>query len=171
VAEAKLTNIERFNAYATYILAKMYADFPVARKFEAKEVVDALKLPRMDPNNETAENNFAAHTNTWLAETGYLLVRPGATKDRFVLAPKAFEALAAQVPEALQPKTSGKVEPKKTIGDRMSEVSAEIGEAAAGEAKKKLTEASRDLVGFVIGSAITYAKTHLGLEFLMDPIA
>jgi hypothetical protein len=147
-----MKNIERFNLYTAYIFGKLYEDFPVHREVQPAEVVAVLKLPppeKLAKNHDAAgtEANFVAHTLRWLVETGYLILRETATRKRYVLAPKAFEALNATL-SALEGKKAK--EHEKSVGERLSEVATEAGKDLA---KETWTKLASEIVGGVIGHA------------------
>lgn len=125
-----MNNIERFNLYTAYLFGKLYEEFPVHREIVADEVVDALKLPPPEKlaknhNARSTEANLVAHTLMWLVDTGYVILREsGANRKRYVLAPKAFEALNATL-SALEGKKDQ--ENEKSVGERLSEIVKEGG--------------------------------------------
>jgi hypothetical protein len=147
-----MKNIERFNLYAAYIFGKLYEEFPVRRGIEPADVVAILKLPpqeKLEKNHDavSTETNFVAHTLRWLVETHYLILYETASRKRYVLAPKAFEALNATL-SALEGKKAK--EDEKSVGERLSEVATEAGKDLAKETWKKLAS---EIVGGVIGHA------------------
>lgn len=148
-----MKNIERFNLYTAYLFGKLYEEFPVHREIEATEVVDALALPpqeKLAKNHDarSTEANFVAHTVMWLVDTGYVILREsGGNRKRYVLAPKAFEALNATL-SALEGKRA-KVD-EKSVGERLSEVVTEAGKDLAKETWKQVVS---QMVGQVIGHA------------------
>ena len=144
-----MENIELFNLYAGRIFARLYAAFPIARTIQH---VDTINPPeaRADLKTDTEDYRnqleIASATVLWLADTGYLIVRGTGSPDRYVLSPKALEALNASVP-ALSPK-----EPAKTLGEQLTEVTKDVGS----EAK---TKAIGEIVGQVIGAAFKSLAT------------
>jgi hypothetical protein len=160
-----MKNIERFNLYTAYLFGKLYEEFPVHREIVAAEVVAILKLPppeKLAKNHDAAgtEANFVAHTLMWLVDTGYLIMRlrpKGATGKRYVLAPKAFEALNATL-SALEGKKP--TEDEKSVGQRLSEAAEEVGREVAREARKQVAS---QIVGQVIGHAM---RTFTGANML-----
>jgi hypothetical protein len=148
-----MKNIERFNLCTAYLFGKLYEEFPVHCKVIPTDVVRALKLPppeKLAKNHdaEATEANLVAHTLLWLVETGYVIKRVrSATRTRYVLAPKALEALNAPLNPLKGNKNAGD---KKSIGERLAEVATEAGKDVAKETwKQSVTQ----LVGQVIGHA------------------
>ncbi|WP_072376507.1 hypothetical protein [Hyphomicrobium sp. NDB2Meth4] len=148
-----MKNIERFNLYAAYVLGKLYDQFPVARAIDTKDVIEALKLPPQKPdpkqNAESMEHAFVTHTLQWLVDTGYLIMRESGTHvKRYVLSPKAFEALSATL-SALEGKKSEAKE--KSVGEVLSDAATGAGKEMAKETWKQV---SSQIVGQVIGHAV-----------------
>lgn len=148
-----MKNIERFNLYTAYLFGKLYEEFPVHREIIAAEVVDALKLPPLEKlaknhDARSTDANFVAHTLLWLVDTGYIILREGGgNRKRYVLSPKAFEALHATL-SALEGKKGTAAE--ESVGDKLVAASKDLGKEVASEAKK---EAISKMVGEVIGYA------------------
>jgi hypothetical protein len=106
-----MKNIERFDAYALHIFGILYEAFPVPRRLDNLEIVKALELPAQE--SETA---IVQGTIDWLRDTGFLrFTDESDTRDkmqyRYVLAPRAFEALRRDLPKSLKPKAE-RSEPK-----------------------------------------------------------
>ena len=148
-----MKNIERFNLYTAYLLGKLYDEFPVARTVETKAVIDALKLPAQEKDEkhtpEAQEHQFVSQTLMWLVDTEYLIKREaGSGVKRYVLSPKAFEALNATLStlEGKSPKAD-----EKSVGERLSEVAADAGKEMAKEGLRKVMS---EMVGQVIGHAM-----------------
>ncbi len=150
-----MKNIERFNLYTAYLFGKLYEEFPVHQEVNPVELVAALDLPppeKLAKNHDavSTEANLVAHTLMWLVDTGYVILRRrGAkgTRIRYVLAPKAFEALNVRL-SALGEK-KGK-EGGKSVGERLAELARDAGKEMAKETWK---QAVSKMVGFVIGYA------------------
>ena len=148
-----MKNIERFNAYTGYIFGVLYERFPVARGFDEVEIARDLTLPPQivgkGQDALSEEGKLVLHTLTWLVETGYLIRRVEASgTTRYVLAPKALEALNATV-SALEGK---KPQPEEqTVGAKLAEVASGTGKELAKEARKQLVT---QMVGQVIGYAV-----------------
>jgi hypothetical protein len=82
-------------------------------------------------------------------DTGYLIMREsGAHVKRYVLSPKAFEALSATL-SALEGKKSEAKE--KSVGEVLSDAAAGAGKEMAKETWKQV---SSQIVGQVIGHAV-----------------
>ncbi|MGF1619475.1 MAG: hypothetical protein ACFCUR_02535 [Rhodomicrobiaceae bacterium] len=149
-----MKNIERFNLYTAYLFGKLYEEFPVHREIVPVDIVDTLKLPppeKLAKNHDarSTDANFVAHTVMWLVDTGYIILRSsGANRKRYVLAPKAFEALSATL-SALEGKKAE--EDEKSVGERLSEIAADAGKEAAKEGWRKTIS---EMVGQVIGHAM-----------------
>jgi hypothetical protein len=151
-----MTNIERFNLYTAFIFGKLYEEFPVHQGLEATAIVTLLKLPapeKLAKNHDAmgTEANLVAHSLMWLVDTGYLILRergPNKSRKRYVLAPKAFEAMNAALPEALR---QGQEEKTKSVGEKLTEVSREFGSELAKETRRQVAS---QLVGQVIGHAM-----------------
>jgi hypothetical protein len=54
-----MNNIERFEIYAAYFLAKAYEDFPMGKTFDPQAVVKAVGLKPGKPSDAAWENTFA----------------------------------------------------------------------------------------------------------------
>ena len=149
-----MKNIERFNLYTAYLFGKLYEEFPVHREVEPADVVATLKFPppeKLAPKHDAAstEANFVAHTLRWLVDTGYLILKEsGNNKKRYVLAPKALEALSATL-SALEGKKAK--EDEKSVGEVLSEAAADAGKELAKETQKQVIS---QVVGQVIGHAM-----------------
>jgi len=138
-----MENIEIFNVYAGRIFARLYEAFPIARLISNADTVNppgrAAEV-RTEGEEWTRRLEIAAGTVQWLADTGYLIVRNASDIDRYVLSPKALEALNASVAVL-----SAKKQPK-TLGEQLTEATKQVGT----EAKNK---AIGEIVGQVIGAA------------------
>jgi len=138
-----MENIEIFNVYAGRIFALLYASFPIARAIRHADTVnppERVAEVGTDTEGGKRKMEIASQTVMWLADTGYLIVR-GSDPIRYVLSPKALEALNAVIP-VLSPK-----EQAKTLGDQLTEATKQAGT----EAKNKVIG---ELVGQVIGAAV-----------------
>jgi hypothetical protein len=96
-------------------------------------------------------NNFVAHTISWLVETGYLInMNDGslAAQNKYVLSPKAFEAMNAALPKSL---AGDKEESSKTVGQKLTELAVNTGKQAGAEGR---SQAIAQFVGQVIGWAM-----------------
>jgi hypothetical protein len=144
-----MQNIERFNLYTVHILSRLYAEFPVRKEIPAEEVVEALRsvIPFDGADGKRELTQFVQYTLIWLIDTDYLLAS-GEIPRRLVLAPKAFEVLAAELPKSLRQKSD---EEAKSLGEKFTDVSKELGSTIASEAKKQIAS---QLVGQVIGNAM-----------------
>ncbi len=147
-----MRNIERFNLYTAYLFAHFYESFPIARAIDPTQIVNGLKLPpQVVSKGEAAseENKLVTHTLQWLVDTGYLIMREGgAHVRRYVLAPKALEALNATV-SALEGR---KAEPnEQSVGQKLADVATDFGNELVGETRKQV---AAQLVGQVIGHAM-----------------
>lgn len=156
-----MKNIERFNLYAAYLFGKLYQEFPVHRPIDPVEVVRSVNLPPPEKLAEghdamATEANLVVHTVMWLVETGYLVERLRKKGKRYVLAPKAFEAMKAPLLASLQQGEEGTK--TKSVGEKLVEVSREFSRELAKESRRqgasKLVEVSSQLVGQVIGHAM-----------------
>lgn len=148
-----MKNIERFNLYTAYLLGKLYDEFPVARAIDTRQVIAALALPLQESDAKrdavAKENTFVSQTLQWLVDTEYLIMRETGTHvRRYVLSPRAFEALNATL-SALEGRSA---EPdEKSVGEILSEVAADTGKEMAKETWKQATS---QIVGQVIGHAV-----------------
>lgn len=146
-----MKNIERFNLYTAHILATLYETFPVSKQLQAGEIVVAMKavVPFANEKDQRDLNGFVGQTLLWLTETGYLLQRGGTSPFRYVLSPKAFEAMNAALPDALS-KKEGKGG-AKTVGEKLTEVAVDTAKETGTETKSQVIA---QLVGQVIGWAM-----------------
>lgn len=121
----------------------------MARKLDPMDIVSAVKgnIELGSGEDLQGQNNFVAQTIAWLVDTRYLILRQGGTNKRYVLSPRAFEAMNAPLPNALVPKGEPRTQ---SLGEKLAEVSSEMGREVGKEAKKQM--AAR-LVGEVIGWA------------------
>ena len=149
-----MKNVERFGIYAAHILARMYEDFPMARTIDAAGIVAAVGLERGNQSDETWENTFVVNTYRWLVDTNYLIERDGAPRNRYVLAPKAFEVLKSPLP--IVEKEAKTEDAGKSVGDKLVEVTTDVGGEVVSEGKK---QAIQQLVGWIIGLATTAATS------------
>ncbi len=147
-----MKNVERFNLYTAFLFAHFYENFPIARAIDPTDIVNSLKLPPLvvakgDPASE--ENKLVVHTLQWLVDTGYLIMREsGAHVRRYVLAPKALEALNATV-SALEGR---RAEPdEQSVGEKLADATTTFGNELASESRKQV---AAQLVGQVIGHAM-----------------
>jgi hypothetical protein len=147
-----MKNIERFNLYTAYLFGTLYEQFPIARAIDESEVVRALKLPPqeasegIDPASE--ENKLVTQTLEWLVDTGYLIKRVNAASvERYVLAPKAFEALNAKV-SALEGNAA--VPGEESVGQKLAAAATNASREAG---KETLRQFAAQIVGLVIGHA------------------
>lgn len=143
-----MKNVERFNLYTAHIFGMLYEQFPVARRIDAAEVAKALNLAPRPADEKPSEANFVAETVQWLTATGYLYEIQTALASRYVLAPKAFEALNAKL-SSLQGKDPKADEP--TLGERLASGAVDAGTGLAKEAWKQV---ATEIVGQVIGYAM-----------------
>ena len=147
------SNIDRFNQYAGFFLARLYESFPVPVDLDCHEAVyhrpllgtpgeGSISDKELQRASCDAEVAFAAHTLKWLSETGYFKAEYFRLHDvqaiRVVLTPKGFEALNA-APASLT--RSG------PLGQQLSDLS----KSAANEAGKA---AIGEIVGQIIGVAL-----------------
>ncbi|MBS0235179.1 MAG: hypothetical protein JSR99_17060 [Proteobacteria bacterium] len=128
-----MKNIERFDAYALHVFGVLYEAFPVPRRLDNVEIMKAVNLPRRE--SEAAETAIVQGTIDWLRETGFLQFRDESdTKDkmqyRYVLAPRAFEALRRDLPETMKPKG----EKPKSLGEEAISLSKKLAKNASKEA-------------------------------------
>ena len=144
-----MRNIELFDVYAVHIFATLHDAFPLPRRIDPVEVVRAVGIPREKGEGETHLPHVAQGTVNWLHATGFLLrddpsdQRAEATY-RYVLSPRAFEAMRLKLPETLQEK-GGKT--AKTVGDKAKELTMAAGKGFATEAGKK---AASGVISFVV---------------------
>lgn len=149
-----MKNIERFNLYTAYLFATLYEKFPLHTEIDPVAVVKAVNLP---PPTELAKNhdglgteaNLVQHSVLWLVDTGYLIRRElGSDKKRirYVLSPKALEAMNAALPDTLaQPK-----EEPKSVGEKLTEVVGDFGKEVGKESRRQIAS---QIVGQIIGFA------------------
>ena len=114
-----MKNVERFNLYTAHIFGVLYDQFPIARKVDEVEIVKQLNLEPRALDEKPNEATFVVSTVRWLTETGYLFEYKNDVASRYVLSPKAFEALNATL-SSLQGKKSKPNE--ATVGERLAEV-------------------------------------------------
>ena len=148
------SNIERFNLYTAHIFGMLYKEFPVAREIVPAEVVKELSgiIEHKPEETDKQRNGFVAHTLRWLSDTHYLMA-DGQGAKRYVLAPRAFEALSATL-SALEGKRS--VVDEKSVGQQLVDVSKDLGKEFGNKAK---SEIAAQLVGTVIGHAMRVLTT------------
>ncbi|MEZ5898043.1 MAG: hypothetical protein R3D51_00985 [Hyphomicrobiaceae bacterium] len=147
-----MKNIEQFNLCAAHLLVKLHNHFPVGIKLRPAEIVRELNGAIADGVvNKVDANTFVAYTVRWLVQTGYFLEREGTTtaNNKYVLSPKAFEALNAALPAALGGKTK---EEQKTVGEKLAEAAMTTGKEAGKEAK---TQTIRQIIGWILGLAFS----------------
>jgi hypothetical protein len=144
------TNIERFNQYAGYFLAKLYESFPQPCTLDCVEAVSGKGLPEpvttelLQEATTDPEIRFCCDALKWLRTTGYFTGDErlhSVQVARAVLTPKGFEALNA-VPDALQGK-------------------APLGEQLASLAAEGSKEATKAAISEVVGQVIGVAARHL----------
>jgi hypothetical protein len=146
-----MDNIDQFNLCAAHLLVKLHHRFPVAIKLDASEIVKELDgAVTDDVENKVNANTFVAYTIQWLVQTEYLLVREGSStaNNRYVLSPKAFEALNAALPEALGGKPK---EQTKTVAEKLAEAAVGAGKEVGKEAK---TQTIKQIISWILGLAL-----------------
>lgn len=148
--EVCVRNIEKFNVCTGFIFGKLYGEFPIWRKLEPNALVAEMKGAITDDEEKKINAaTFVVNTLDWLVATGYLMMVEGNTKasNRYVLSPKAFEALNATL-SALEGKKASVEE--KSVGEVLSEAAENAGKDLAKETWKQV---SSEIVGQVIGYA------------------
>ena len=144
-----MRNIELFDAYAVHVFATLHDAFPLPKRIDPAEVVKAVGIPRQKGEGETHLASVAQGTVNWLHATGFLIrddpsnQRAEATY-RYLLTPKAFEAMRLKLPETLREKGD---KPSATIASKAKELVAAAGKGFATEAGKR---AASGLLSFVI---------------------
>lgn len=148
----EIKNVERFNLYTAYLFGFFYDQFPIARGVDEGQVIAALGLPLqetskgIDPKSE--EHKLVSHTLHWLVENGYLIKRvDGASVERYVLTPKAFEALNAKV-SVLEGKKEDPAE--ESVGEKLAAAATDAGKEMG---KETVRQFAAQIVGLVIGNA------------------
>lgn len=135
-----MNNIERFDAYTLYIFGALYLAFPLARRLDNVAIVNAVGLP-VKKGEENLETALVQNTIDWLRETGFLNYRdPSDTRDpmqyRYVLAPRAFEALRRGLPESI--KEGGEKGKPKSLGEKAIEYGKHLGILVSTEGGKQV---------------------------------
>jgi hypothetical protein len=151
-----MKNIERFNLYTAYLFATLYEEFPLHTEISPQDVVKAVNLPpptKLAKNHDAAstEANLIQHTVLWLVDTGYLIERKlGAEgkRIRYVLSPKAFDAMNTMLPGALR---QSKEEKTKSVGQKLLEL---VKDTGLGFLKEGQKQSISQLVSVIIGRAI-----------------
>lgn len=125
------SNIDRFNKYAAFFLAKLYSSFPEPCDLDTKEAVTGTPFSASSTTQDLQEATtnpeirFCASALRWLYDTDYFRGQPNLHNVRVsqaVLTPKGFEALNA-VPNSLDQKGS--------LGNQLLKLGAEGSKTAA----------------------------------------
>lgn len=148
-----MKNIENFNFCTAHILTTLYGEFPVRYKLDPSAIVSALNGAIVDDEvRKINATTFVMNTIMWLVDTGYLIKHEGssAATNRYVLSPKAFEALSAPLPEALGGEKGNPSQ--KTVGEKLSELAVNTGKDVGKEAK---AQSIRQAIGWIIGLALS----------------
>ena len=142
-------NIELFDAYAIHVFATLHDDFPLPRRIDPAAVVKEGGIKPAKGEGETHLANVAQGTVNWLHATGFLFRDDPSDQRaegtyRYVLSPRAFEALRLKLPDVLRKKGD---KPEATVGSKVKELAMAAGKGFATEAGK---QAASGVLSFVI---------------------
>lgn len=144
-----MNNIEKFNVLTTHILGRLYQRFPVGCPINPDDTLFELKgiLDFSSGNDSKEAGRFVGQTLMWLVETGLLIERGKGEGREYVLAPRAFEALAVAVPGPKSSATSA--ESVTTLGEKMIDATSQVATEIGKEAKKQLAgELVKQFIGW-----------------------